>query len=203
VALYFLKSILNLWQKSVNLWQKITFVKNKNPFYMKKLFLLLLVIPFTFSAFAQTTAVEYNDLIVDEQNKIGQRIIDFNYAVEAGEEMDLPLKLILEQINVSIEVVEKVKPWEDGAALKSSALSLFRFYKSIVAKEYQEMVNILKKENIAESDVAQLDVLLASITEREAKLDADFAYQQETFAKRWNIELAPSELQDELDKISE
>ncbi len=168
---------------------------------MKKLFLLLLVIPF--AASAQTTAVEYNDIIVDEQNKIGQRIIDFNYAVESGEEMDMPLKLILEQIAVSIEVVEKVNPWEDGAALKNSALSLFRFYKSIVSKEYQEMVDILKKENIAESDVTRLDKLLADITEREAKLDADFSYQQEAFAKRWNIELTPSELQDELDGISE
>jgi hypothetical protein len=96
---------------------------------MKKLLLLLLVTPFAFSAFAQKSAVEYNDLIVDEQNKIGQRIIDFNYAVEAGEEMDLPLKLILEQIDVSIAVVEKVKPWEDGAALKSSALALLNFIK--------------------------------------------------------------------------
>lgn len=170
---------------------------------MKKLLLLLLVIPFTISAFAQSSAVEFNDLIVDEQNKIGQRIIDFNYAVEAGDEMDLPLKLILEQINVSIEVVEKVKPWEDGAELKSSALSLFRFYKSIVAKEYQEMVNILKKENIESSDVTRLDAILADISAREEKLDADFSAKQEAFAKRWNIELAPSELQDEIDGLSE
>ncbi len=168
---------------------------------MKNLLLLLLVLPF--AASAQKSAVEYNDLIVDEQNKIGQRIIDFTYAVEAGEEMDLPLKLILEQIDVSIEAVEKVKPWEDGAALKSSALSLFKFYKSIVAIEYSEMVSILKKENIEDSDVARLDALIASITERQAKLDGDFSYQQEAFAKRWNIELAPSELQDELDGISE
>lgn len=176
------------------------FCKKTKPMYMKKLLLLLLFIPF--AASAQKTAVEYNDIIVDEQSKIGQRIIDFNYAVEAGEEMDLPLKLILEQIDISIAVVEKVKPWEDGAALKSSALSLFKFYKSIVAKEYSEMVGILKKENIAESDVARLDELLASITEREEKLDADFSYQQETFAKRWNIELAPSELQNEIDGLN-
>ncbi len=164
---------------------------------MKKLFLLLLVFPF--AATAQKTAVEYNDLIVDEQNKIGQRIIDFNYAVESGEEIDLPLKLILEQIDVSIDVIEKVKPWEDGAALKGSALSLFKFYKSIVSKEYTEMVSILKKENIDETDVKRIDVLLASVSEREEKLDADFSYHQEAFAKRWNIELAPSELQDEID----
>ncbi len=169
---------------------------------MKNFILLLFVFPLSLSVFGQKTAIEYNDIIVDEQNKIGQRIIDFNYAIEAGEEMDIPLKLILEQIDVSIDIVEKVKPWEDGAALKSSALALFKFYKNIVAKEYREMVDILKKENIAESDVARLDELLASITEREEKLDADFSYQQETFAKRWNIELAPSELQNEIDGLN-
>ncbi len=170
---------------------------------MKKIFLLLLTIPFAFSAFAQKTATEYNDKIVDEQNKIGQRIIDFNYAVEAGEEMDLPLNLILEQINVSIEVLENLKPWEDGKALKNSALELFKFYKSIVSKEYREMVDILKHAEISETDAARLNTIMADVAEREKKVDYDFSTSQEAFAKRWNIELAPSELQDKIDGISE
>jgi hypothetical protein len=65
------------------------------------------------------------------------------------------------------------------------------------------MVNILKKETIEDSDVTRLDEIIADISAREAKLDADFSYQQEAFAKRWNIELTPSELQDEIDGISE
>ena len=169
---------------------------------MKKISLLLLLFPIALSVFAQKTATEYNDKIVDEQNKIGQRIINFNYAIEAGEEMDLPLKLILEQINVSIEVLEKLKPWEDGKVLKSSALELFKFYKSIVSKEYSEMVNILKHEKISEEDSARLNTIVTDISAREKKLDDDFAAAQEAFAKRWNIELAPSELQDKIDGMN-
>ncbi len=167
---------------------------------MKKLFLLLLVIPF--AASAQKDVLEFNDIIVEEQTKIGQRLIDFNYAVEAGTDTDMPLKLTLEQVKVSIAVVEKLS-WQDGAALKKSALALFDFYKSIVSNEYKEMVSIINHPELSEGDITQLNELIASITEREEKLDADFAAEQEAFAKMNNFTLEENELQDELDKISE
>ncbi|MGE0635181.1 MAG: hypothetical protein AB7P01_01980 [Bacteroidia bacterium] len=169
---------------------------------MKKLLLLLLITPFALSVFAQTSALEFNDNIVEEQNKIGQRIIDFNYAVEAGTDTDLPLQLTLEQTKASIAVIEKLS-WQDGAALKKSAIELFKFYQSIVANEYVEMVKIIEKPDLSEADITRLNELLASITEREAKLDADFAAQQDAFAKLNNFTLERNELQDELDKISE
>ncbi len=167
---------------------------------MKKLLLLLLVIPF--AASAQTSAIEFNDIIVGEQNKIGQRLIDFNAAVEAGTSTDLPLKLTLEQAKASTAVVEKLS-WQDGAALKKSAIELFKFYQSIVANEYVEMVKIIEKPDLSEADVTHLNELVASISEREAKLDADFAAQQEAFAKLNGFTLTENELQDELDGLGE
>jgi len=167
---------------------------------MKNLLLLLLVIPFFASA--QKDALEFNDIIVGEQTKIGQKLIDFNYAVEAGTDTDLPLKLTLEQIKVSLAEVEKVS-WQDGAALKKSAIELFKFYQSIVSNEYVEMVNIIEKPDLTEADITRVDALMASITEREGKLDAEFAAQQEAFAKLNNFTLTENELQDELDGLGE
>jgi hypothetical protein len=169
---------------------------------MKKFFLLLLVIPFALSASAQKDALEFNDIIVGEQTKIGQKLIDFNYAVEAGTDTDLPLKLTLEQIKVSLAEVEKIS-WQDGAALKKSAIELFKFYQSIVSNEYVEMVNIIEKPELSEADITRVNELMASITEREAKLDAEFAAQQEAFAKLNNFTLTENELQDELDGLGE
>ena len=168
---------------------------------MKKFFLLLLIIPF--AASAQKSAIDYNDMIVEEQTKIGQKIIDFNYAVESDADMEMPLKLTLAQIDVSIAAIEKLSTWEDGAALKSSALQLFKFYKSIVSVEYREMVNILYHENLSDADVNRLNELMASVSEREKKYDDDFQRVQEAFAKRWNIDLVPNEIQDEIDGFGE
>lgn len=171
----------------------------KNP-VMKNLLLLLLVIPF--AASAQTSAIEFNDMIVEEQTKIGQRIIDFNTAVENSAPTDLPLQLTLDQTKASIAVVEKLS-WQDGAALKKSALELFKFYQSIVANEYVEMVKIVEKPELVDADITRINELLASITDREAVLDADFAAQQEAFAKLNGFTLERNELQDELDGLGE
>lgn len=167
---------------------------------MKNLLLLLLVIPF--AASAQTSAIEFNDMIVEEQTKIGQRIIDFNTAVENSAPTDLPLQLTLDQTKASIAVVEKLS-WQDGAALKKSALELFKFYQSIVANEYVEMVKIVEKPELVDADITRINELLASITDREAVLDADFAAQQEAFAKLNGFTLERNELQDELDGLGE
>ena len=168
---------------------------------MKKFFLLLLIIPF--AASAQKSAIDYNDMIVEEQTKIGQKIIDFNYAVESDADMEMPLKLTLAQIDASIAAIENLSTWEDGAALKSSALQLFKFYKSIVSVEYREMVNILYHENLSDADVNRLNELMASVSEREKKYDDDFQRVQEAFAKRWNIDLVPNEIQGEIDGLGE
>lgn len=170
---------------------------------MKKLICLLLVISSALSVFAQKDAIEYNDMIVDEQNKIGQKIIDFNYAVESGGDMEMPLKLTLAQIDASIATLQKMSTWEDGAALKASAIELFKFYKSIVSVEYREMVNILYHENLSEADINRLDELMANVSEKEKKYDADFQKAQEAYAKRWNIDLIPNDIQDEIDGLTE
>lgn len=167
---------------------------------MKNLLLLLLVIPF--AASAQTSAIEFNDKIVEEQNKIGQRLIDFNAAVEAGTSTDLPLKLTLEQTKASLAIVEKLS-WQDGAGLRNSAIELFKFYQSIVANEYVEMVKIIEKPDLSEADVTRLNELMASITDREGKLDAEFAAQQDKFAELNGFTLEPNELQDEIDGLGE
>lgn len=171
----------------------------KNP-DMKNLLLLLLLIPF--AASAQTSALEFNDKIVEEQTKIGQRLIDFNYAVEAGTDTDMPLQLTLEQVKASLAVVEKLS-WQDGGPLKKSAVELFKFYQGIVSNEYVEMIKIVEKPQLLDADIKRMNELLASITEREGKLDAEFAYQQESFAKLNNFTLERNELQDELDGLGE
>jgi hypothetical protein len=43
-----------------------------------------------------------------------------------------------------------------------------------------------------------MNELIESISEKEKKYDADFQNAQEAYAKRWNIDLVPNELEEQL-----
>jgi hypothetical protein len=122
-------------------------------------------------------------MIVDEQVKIGTEITDFTNA-ESNEDMELALKILIQQTDASIDAVQKLGAWKGDGALQNSALQLFKFYKAVAEKEYREMLNILKKEVVSDTDATHLDAIIADIQLREQKFDDDFAYQQKDFAKR-------------------
>lgn len=165
------------------------FAKKQNHTMKKAISVILALIP-VFAAFAQTDAIGYNDMIVGEQIKIGTEMNDFVNA-ESNEAYDLNYKILLQQIDASIDVLQNMGPWQGDATLQTSALNLFKFYKAITLKEYKEFLIILKKrdEEITDADIEYMQALEAGITEKEKAYDDDFSYQQEAFAKRWNFEL--------------
>ncbi len=159
---------------------------------MKKTIFLLLLIPVAFSVSAQIDGASYNDMIVDEQTKIGNKIVGFSTA-ESNEDMELAHTILLQQVDASIAVIQKLGAWKGDGALQSSTLRLFNFYKSIVSVEYREILNLMKKEELSEADAARLDAITADIVAREATYDNDFAAQQEAFAARNGFDLTPAE----------
>ena len=80
-------------------------------------------------------------------------------------------------------------------------MNLFQFYKEISAKDYKEMIDILRKENIQTSDIDRLTVLEEQISKREQPLDEAFQKAQEAFAKKHNLSLYENEVQDKIDQL--
>jgi len=161
-----------------------------NSFFMKKIIPFLLSLSLSFSAFAQKDAIDYNDIIVGEQTKIGKEINDFVIS-EQPDEVDLNYKILLEQIDASINVVENLGAWQDDATLQKSTLELFGFYKTVSLNEYKEFKTFMKKPDseITNSDITYLQTLEKGIQEKEKKFDDDFAASQDAFAKRWGFTL--------------
>lgn len=155
---------------------------------MRTTLFLLLLLTFSFTASAQEDASDYNNMIVDEQTKIGNRIVDFSNA-ESNEDMQLAHKILLQQIDESLSVIEKLGAWQGDGALQNSSIQLFNFYKSIASIEYKEIMEMLNKDQLSEEEISHYDVIQTNITSREEKLDADFAFRQEEFAKRWGFTL--------------
>jgi hypothetical protein len=151
-----------------------------------------------------TTAVAYNDFIVNEQNKIGEKTLILTGKLnEEGMTKELvlvALEDLLSTANASILAVQQLAPFEDGADLKQSSLELFQFYARIFDSNYREMVNLLFLENLDDEAITMLNSIVVKIQTEEAVYDEHFRNAQNAFAEKHNIQLGDNEIQERIDK---
>jgi hypothetical protein len=148
------------------------------------------------------TPVEYNDAIIGEQTKIYKimlRMADyFSKDLKKADKVRLEL---VDQCQKSIDFLKKLPAYEGDKDFRDAGVALFTFYKEISEKEYKEIIDILKKEQIEPADVEVLRKLEEQITKREKPLDDAFQAAQQAFAKKHNLSLYENEIQKEIDKL--
>jgi hypothetical protein len=170
---------------------------------MKRIFFLLFPL-FLFACGAaanKRAAIDYNDAIVGEQNKIIEHTLAMSnstYDIAVADEHRLK---IIEQCDASIAVVGAMEPFDGNYDLRDAALNLFKFYKEISTEDFKNILEILAMEEISDEDYQQLEAIDASISKREAPLDAAFKKAQKAFSEKYNIELLKNEYQDALDGV--
>jgi hypothetical protein len=154
-----------------------------------------------------TSAQEYNDYIVNVQVSIGEKMLAFNDIV--GDE-NVTLEYAISELNAMVAFADgviaktsKITPFEKNIELKESAIALFRFYRQILNEDYRKMVTIYYDPNLNEESIKEMEVILESISQREAPLDERFQTAQIAFAEKYNLELLENELQEEIDEINE
>lgn len=159
---------------------------------------------FTSNAQTFTVAVEYNDFIVDQQNKIGQKILllveKFGEEGMTKEGISPTLEDLLATAKSGVAATKQLGPFEGGAQLKESALALFQFYVRIIDIDYREMINILYVSALDDAAMTRLNEIIAKVQAEEAKYDGNFQAAQSAFATANNITLEENELQDEIDR---
>jgi hypothetical protein len=149
------------------------------------------------------TALEYNNKIVDEQNKIITKILAFYDATAAGSETSEKLrKEASEQCESSLKVIKALPDYEGDTRLRDAAVELLLFYQTMADKSFVEMMAIIEKgEEITDEDLAQLEKIEADITNKEVLLDAELANAQEAFSKKHNVTLVDNEIQQKIDAL--
>jgi hypothetical protein len=114
----------------------------------KSLILTGLIISFIFISCKPTSkeAIAYNDAIVKMQTAIVDKINvvmnSFNNYV--AKEMDAAYENASNQVNKSIDEVKKMKDFDGTPEFKDESLKLFSIYKSVLEKEYTEMIKLYK-----------------------------------------------------------
>lgn len=170
------------------------------------IFLLLgLVLLQSFKSDTKITAIEFNDAIIGEQNKIIELTLEmidyFETDLDKSEEVRI---LAVQQCTSSITALTKLETFKGGENFKSAALALITFYRDIFSNEFEKMISILKKgENITEEDLEYLSIINDEINAREFELDANLEKAQSDFAIANNFTIDVNEYQDEIDEIDE
>ncbi|MFH1434855.1 MAG: hypothetical protein ABIJ56_03970, partial [Pseudomonadota bacterium] len=119
-----------------------------------------------------------------------------------GADMDTKHAALISSIDAALADAKALKPFDGSTDFKDTTIALFEFYKDISAKEYKEIIDILKKgDEITEADAKRIDEINADISKREAELDDKFQVVQEAFAKKFGIPLIDNELQGEIDNL--
>jgi hypothetical protein len=151
-----------------------------------------------------TDPVEYNDYIVDAQNRIGKNLLDLMAVVNdlesTHEQAKTSLSVLNSTIDMSILSLENLKTLEPDFGIKQTAIELFLFYQKTMRTTYVIMVDEIYS---AEPNLELLNKYMAEITEEEGKYDNAFQSSQEQFAAKHNISLEKNSIQDQLDNQSE
>lgn len=165
---------------------------------MKNL-LVLLVAVFTIHATqakSDNAAIDYNDKIVAEQNKIGEQILAFT-----AQPTNESIIVLQKQAAASLEVLNNMKPFEKNSELLDAAKKLFKFYVDITTNEYAKVLELLNNSEKykAEELTAKINEYVAIISQKESVLDANFSIAQQNFAKKYGFTLTENKLQEEID----
>lgn len=165
---------------------------------MKNLLVLLVAI-FTIHATqakSDNAAIDYNDKIVAEQNKIGEQILAFT-----AQPTNESIVVLQKQAAASLAVLNNMKPFEKNSELLDAAKKLFKFYVDITNNEYVKVLELLNNSDKYKPEElsAKINEYVAIISQKESILDANFSIAQQNFAKKYGFTLTENKLQEEID----
>jgi len=152
-----------------------------------------------FDLFGQTqvfkTPVEYNDYIIGEQQKIGQKLQEFSASIstKSKSKMNQALEDVRKQINESLEKLKAIADYEGNWEFRNAAIILFEFYGVISNNQYQELIEIVVKEKYSNVDQERIKYLLENVSKQEATHDKRFMEAQQEFAKQFNVKIRETE----------
>ena len=167
---------------------------------MQKLILLFVAFLTINATFGKTdnAAIDYNDRIVTEQNKIGNQILAFTEEPSVAS-----LAGLQKQANASLAVLNEMKPFEKNSELLNAAKALFQFYIDVTNNEYAKVLALLNESSkySQEELVERINIYVASISQKEKEFDTAFSIAQNNFAKKYGFTLTENKLQEEIDSV--
>ncbi len=172
---------------------------------MKNLALVLLAIAALAAGCGQPTlsATDYNNKIVGEQDKITHTMLVVVEKINSGDYTAAlaGLEKSVAQCDSSVNTVGAMEPYEGDVRFRDAALDLFKYYKKALNEDYRGLIEILIKTDgdVTEEDSNRIEVINKDIETQEAKFTKAVNDAQQEFCKKYNVTLAPNNLQKQID----
>lgn len=167
---------------------------------MKKtlLFFTLTYTLFSCGIINQNKAVDYNNSLIEEQEKVADHINEFIELVTTADTLSHTMiqesrQETLNAIDESIENVKKIGDYKKSSDFKESILNVFQAYRNGVEKEYTQMANYMLLPEEEQTPVRYFETQSTAFVADSliSIAEGDFIEAQQRFAKEHNIKLAP------------
>jgi hypothetical protein len=137
--------------------------------------------------------VEYNDFVVEQQNRLIVSMVNLNKAYESGENLLIRSRydsLLLNTRSVRNEL-QQLSDFAGDSSLKSEACNLVAWYDSVFHTDYHEMVQIyLKGANSTDEDIQRFVEISRAVSINESQRIKAFELVQIRFARKFGFEFA-------------
>jgi hypothetical protein len=135
----------------------------------------------------RTSAIDFNnDLTLMQQDILDAMDILFQ---SDSSNIDLNLENTLFEIEMHLGELRSLNSFEGGGGFVKSMFNLMEFYQEELKGGFQEMVPLLKKSKLSESEKNQLEAYDLSFAAREKEYFESVIMMQEEFAQENNISL--------------
>jgi hypothetical protein len=162
------------------------------------LFYSVLFISFLFSCGpTKDDAINYNDRITDELNKVYSKYKSFyessesiNYSKPDFTKLDDAFSDYVKQIDESVQKVKEMKGFDGTTEMKDAALNFLNTCKSTSEKEWKDLIIFVKKATQAtEDDAIKAKEIENNVEEKMNKVQDDFRKVQQKFSEKWKFKL--------------
>lgn len=136
--------------------------------------------------------LEYNNFLVDQQNKITAGLIQLSASIDSlpSEKIQEAYQVLLHKSDTAFLNVSMLSPYESDSSYLMQARNLIRFYRNVFRKEYKAMIEIyLKQEFATAEDLGRLRQLVDTINIQESKHDALFRLEMQRFSEQHQLEM--------------
>jgi hypothetical protein len=142
-------------------------------------------------------AINYNDSLINEINKVIQADNKFVEAEDkGGDEMKSAHQSLIQQVNTALENIKKVGPFDKKSDFLDASVKYLTTYKGVVENEYKQMVDISSKpdDQKTEDDDAAYNKAQDASRDKMKTAEDEFTKVQQDFSKQYKFKFKSDSL---------
>ena len=155
------------------------------------------------SAKVFSSAVRYNDFIINNQTNVYKKIVDLVNCMETCDDKELKksYNAFGDEAKYALKQIKRLGDFGGNTDFRDRAIALFNFYIEVFENSYKELIDMIIKGDITAKDEARINVIVQDVSEKETKLDQAFQNAQQKFATDNNMTIIENEIQKEIDNL--